>query len=183
VIHANQQDVATIKPLGVGLSVAFVWALAAQMLTSVLLTFLYSSQRFIRTPTHSGRDYVSILGYLIAAALLAGWGDGLRSGRQWAWGALCALTALLSIGGLVMLPSSLQAAGNHDFYPLWSQIILLTLPPFILYRLLQPATRQWYQSISMTAARARHNAPSWLAAIIGSAAVGGALTAIFQRLS
>jgi hypothetical protein len=34
----------TIKPAGVGISVAFIWALAAQMLTSVFLVLLFGMQ-------------------------------------------------------------------------------------------------------------------------------------------
>ncbi len=172
-----------IKPKGVGLSVAFIWALAAQMLTSVLLVLLFGSQGFSTRNAHLGPDLLLALGYLVAMGILIGIGEALRSGREWSWWVLVVLSGALSLGGLVLLPGTFQALSMGDRWVLWAQIILLTLPPFILYRLLQPITRQWYAQTSIEDARARHNAPLWFATIIGCAALGGFLTAVIERLS
>jgi hypothetical protein len=171
------------KPAGVGLSVAFIWALAAQMLTSVFLVLLFGMQGFSASQAPTGADIVLALGYVSAMAILIIIGEGLRSGRLWSWWIVVLLSGALSLGGLALLPGTIQALKQGDGWTLWAQIIILTLPPVILFRLLQPRTRQWYAHVSPAAARARHNAPAWLATIIGCATVGGVLTAIFERLS
>ena len=78
--------------------------------------------------------------------------------------------AALSLGGLVMIPGTIQAADTgRRLDALGTKSFFSTLPPFILFRLLQPGTRQWYGHVSPDAARARHNAPLWLATIISCA--------------
>lgn len=173
----------TGKPVGVGISVAFIWALAAQMLASVFLVLFFGTQGFSVSHGIAGIDVLLALGYLLAMVLLIIIGEALRSGRHWSWWLMVVLAGALSLGGLVMIPSTIQALAHGDAWTLWAEIILLTLPPFILFRLLQASTRQWYAHTSPDAARARHNAPLWLATIIGCAVVGGVLTAIFERLS
>jgi hypothetical protein len=173
----------TGKPVGVGLSVAFIWALAAQMLSSVFLVLLFGTHGFSVSRGLTGIDALLALGYLLAMVLLIIIGEALRSGRRWSWWFMVVLAGALSLGGLVMIPGTIQALAHGDAWTLWVEIILLALPPLILFRLLQPGTRQWYAHTSPDAARARHNAPLWLATIISCALVGGALTAIFERLS
>jgi hypothetical protein len=172
----------TAKPVGVGLSVAFIWALAAQMLTSVFLVLFFGTQGFDTSHGPTGADFALALGYLSAMVVLLIIGEALRSGRRWSWWFMIVLAGGLTLVGLVLIPSTIDALTHGDAWPLWAQIIILTLPPYILYRLLQPGTRQWYAHISPAAARARHNAPKWLATIIGCAVAGGVLTAIFERL-
>jgi hypothetical protein len=116
-------------------------------------------------------------------ALLIIIGEALRSGRLWSWWFMVVLAGALSLAGLIMIPGTIQAVTRGDALALWAEVILLTVPPFILSRLLQPRTRQWYGHVSTGAARARHSAPLWLATIISFAVVGGVLTAIFERLS
>ena len=173
----------TIKPAGVGLSVAFIWALAAQMLTSVFLVLFFGMQGFPSSHAPTGADFLLALGYLLAMAVLIIIGEALRSGRLWSWWFIVVLAGALSLVGLIMIPGTIQAVTRGDAWTLWAEAILLTLPPFILYRLLQPRTRQWYGHVSPDTARARHSAPLWLASIISCAVVGGVLTAIFERLS
>jgi hypothetical protein len=172
----------TAKPVGVGLSVAFIWALAAQMLTSVVLVLLFGAQGFVASDSLPSADAVLALGYALAMVLLIIIGEALRSGQRWSWWFMVVLAAALSLYGLVLIPSTIESLRQGDAWPLWAQVIILTLPPYILYRLLQPGTRQWYAHVSPAAARARHGAPMWLATIIGCAVVGGVLTAIFERL-
>lgn len=169
------------KPLGVGLSVAFIWALAGQMLTNFLFNVIFGSGGFTPHP-FTGKGILFALGDLIAAGLLVFIGEALRSGRRWSWWVIMVLSGGLSVGGLVLIPSTIGALRHHDVWPLWSQLILLTLAPFIFYRMIQPPTQRWYERVTIIAARARHNKPRWLVTIIGSAAVGGFLTALFQRL-
>jgi hypothetical protein len=169
------------KPLGVGLSVAFIWALASQMITNILFGLRFGESGFVSQPI-TATSLLYVLRSLVAAGFLIGIGEALRSGRRWAWAFMVVLSAALSLGGLVLLPSTINELTHQNIWPLWSQAILLTLAPFICYRMVQPATRQWYQHVTIVAARARHNRPLWLATIIGSAAVGGFLTALFQRL-
>jgi hypothetical protein len=180
-VGGTQQELG--KPSGVGLSVAFIWALAAQMATSVFLVLLFGNQGFSTKNSHTGADLVLAVGYLVAMGILVSIGEALRSGRQWSWWVIVVLAGALSLGGLVAIPATIHALSQGDPWSLWAQIILLTLPPFILYRMLQPITRQWYAQVAPDVARARHNAPAWFATIIGSAAVGGFLTAVFERLS
>ena len=139
-VSGTQQDLG--KPSGVGLSVAFIWALAAQMLTEFLLVILFGAQGFSTKHAHTGADVVLAVGYLVALGILVSIGEALRSGRQWSWWVIVVLAGALSLGGLVVIPSTIQALTHGDPWSLWAQIILLTLPPFILYRMLQPVTRQ-----------------------------------------
>jgi hypothetical protein len=172
----------TAKPVGIGLSVAFIWALAAQMLTSVFLVLFFGTQGFNASRGRTGTDFVFALGYLSAMVVLIIIGEALRSGRRWSWWLMVVLAVGLTLGGLVLIPSTIDTLTHGDAWALWAQVIILTLPPYILYRLLQPGTRQWYAHVSPVAARARHSAPKWLATIIGCAVAGGVLTAMFERL-
>ncbi len=171
------------KPLGIGLGVAFIWALGAQMLTGIGLVILFGIHGFSVQHAERGMAFVLVVGELVALGLCVALGEGLRSGQKWAWWIMVVLTGVLSLGGLLSIPGTVDALRHHDGWALWSQIILLTLPPFILYRLTQTPTRTWYDRVSTAAARARHGSPAWFVTIIGSAAVGGFLTALFQRLS
>ena len=170
------------KPTGVGMGVAFMWALGGQMLTGIVLVLLFGANGFSTQHAQRGMAVILVLGDLVALGLCVAIGEGLRSGRKWAWWIVVVLTSALALGGVLILPRTAMALGNHDGWALWPQIILLTLAPFIAYRLLQPTTRTWYDGVTLATARARHNAPAWFATIIASAAVGGALTAIFERL-
>ncbi|MBA3824349.1 MAG: hypothetical protein H0X24_10710 [Ktedonobacterales bacterium] len=183
---ANQSparpQVALAKPLGIGLGVAFIWALGAQMLTNVFLAIRFGARGFAMSPAQPGMTVFLVVGFLVAFGLSVALGEGLRSGQKWAWWIVVVLTGALSLGGLITIPATVSALSHHDGWVLWPQLILLTLPPFIFYRLLQAPTRTWFDHVTVAAARARHNAPVWFATIIGSAAVGGFLTAIFARL-
>ena len=172
----------TAKPVGVGLSVAFIWALAAQMLTSAVLVLLFGTQGFVASGGLTGANVVLALGYVLAMVVLIIIGEALRSGRGWSWWFMVVLAAGLSLYGLVLIPGTIDSLRQGDAWSLWAQVIIITLPPYILFRLLQPGTRQWYAHVSPAGARARHGALMWLATIIGCAAVGGVLTAIFERL-
>jgi hypothetical protein len=166
------------KPLGIGAGVAFDWALAGQM---VGMAFLLGALGLPGTEAHgAGRVFLS-LGYLIVAPLPVIIGEGLRSGRQWAWYIQVALTGALSLGGLVTIPATIHALQHHNGWPLYTQIILIGLCPLIFVRMIHPNTRAWFAGVTVAAARARHNAPLWLASIIAFAAVGGFLVAV-ERL-
>jgi hypothetical protein len=181
---ASEVD-AAVKPKGVGTAVAFTWALAAQMLSAAGFAIADSVRQHehavLSGPAAGIPTPVIVLGYLVAAGFAAAIGEALRAGRRWAWGILVALTAVLSIAGLVMLPTTISLIARHNFWPLYVQVILIGLVPFILYRLVQPETRRWYASVSAAAARLRHGAPAWLATIIACAAAGGFLTAWIER--
>ena len=173
------------KPVGVGVGVGFIWALAGQMLTSVCLELLFGPTGFSTKVAHTGQSYVMAIGYFVAMAILIVIGDALRLGQQWAWWVIVVLTGALTVAGLVMLPFSINRIFIHhgNAWSLWAQIILVTLAPFIFYRMVQPVTRNWYAHVSVAVARARHSAPSWFAFTLASAAIGGFLTAFFERLA
>jgi hypothetical protein len=174
---ARTSPAATANPKGVGAAVAFIWALGGQMLTGAFFEITQDSRKH----TSGISPTLIVIGYLIAAGILIVWGENLRAGRQWAWASAAALTGLLGLGGLVMLPSTIISVAHHNFWPVYVQVILLFFAPFICYRLLQPPTRQWYATVSAAAARLRHGAPTWLAITIASAAAGGIFTAWIER--
>lgn len=173
------------KPKGVGLGVAFIWALAGQMLTSVFLELLFGTVGFSTKTPLTNQAFLLAFGYLVATGILIAIGEALRLGRQWAWWVIVVLTGALTLGGLVMLPSTISTIFVHhgNAWPLWAQSILVTLAPFIFYRMVQPVTREWFAHVTVAAARARHSAPAWFAFVVPGAAIGGFLTAVFERLS
>lgn len=173
-----------VKPRGVGTAVAFTWALAAQMLTAAVFAVVDSVGRHghvsgaaagIPTP-------LRVLGYLVAAGILVGIGEALRVGQRWAWGLLVALTAALSIAGLVMVFTTARLVARHNFWPLYVQVILVGLVPYLLYCLVQPETNKWYATVTTAAARQRHSGLGWYAPTIITAVIGGFLTAWIERM-
>ncbi len=174
------------QPRGVGTAVAFTWALAAQMLTAAVFAVADAVQRhghpIMNGPAAGVPTPLLVLGYLIAAGILIGIGEALRLGRRWAWVLLVALTAALSIAGLVMVFTTAQLVALHNFWPLYVQVILVGLVPYILYCLMQPETSEWYATVSAVAARLRHSGLGWYAPTIITAVIGGFLTAWIERL-
>lgn len=173
------------KPLGVGVGVGFIWALAGQMLTGIFLELLFGPMGFSTKVAHTGQSFLLAIGYFVAMAILIVIGDALRLGQQWAWWVIVVLTGALTLAGLGMLPFTINSIFIHhgNAWSLWPQIILITLAPFIFYRMVQPVTRAWYAHVSVEVARARHSAPSWFAFTVAIGAIGGFLTEVFARLS
>jgi hypothetical protein len=169
---------ASPKPLGIGTGVAFDWALAGQM---VGMAFLLGVLGLPGSEAHGAERVLLTLGYLLVAPLPMIIGEGLRSGRQWAWWIQVVLCGALSLGGLVIIPGTIHSLQHHNGWPLYTQIILIGLCPLIFIRMLHPQTRAWFASVTVAAARARHNAPLWLASIIAFAAIGGFMVAV-ERL-
>lgn len=163
----------TIKPQGIGLGVAIVWALAGQMVTMGILAF---TGKHVTNRLPLGLEEV---GYLIAAAICVAWGEGVRAGRSLAIWLLIGFSGILAVtAGLFGIPGTIQATQQGNLWPLYSTVILVVLFPYLFIQLIQPGTRAWMATTSAAAARARHGSPLWLAAIIACAAIGGALQAI-----
>jgi hypothetical protein len=163
-------------PSGIGTGVAFDWALASQMISMGVLLGIFD----LPVTGNPGRVLMT-LGVFIVAPLPMLIGEGLRSGRVWAWWIQVILTGILTVVGLVEIPGTISAVAHGNGWPLITQVILITLCPFIFWRMLQPQTRAWVGVVSVAAARARHNAPIWLASIIAFAAIGGFIVAV-ERL-
>lgn len=168
-----------LKPQGIGLAVSIDWALGSQMLSGMVLTLLGIGSVAPRGLAVLG----TIAGGLLLAAMCFGWGEGLRSGRMWAWWLQLIVSAVVIVIGLVVLPATFQDIGHGNFWPVWPEFVQLVLFPLNVYRLVQPSTREWFAKVTVRVARSRHNSTKWFATIMIGAAFGGLFVALARVFS
>jgi len=166
-------------PQGIGMAVAFDWGLAVQILVT---PFLYAPlgksgplSNLHLTPVLT--TLVSALVSLPFVALLAAFGESIRRGWRWGRPIQMVANALLFVGGLVSIPSTVQAVKAGNYWPLVTEVILLTFSPLIAWRLSQRRTSQWFATVKSSDARKRHGG-AWPYLIAIWAAVGGILQAL-----
>lgn len=169
-------------PQGIGMAVAFDWGLAVQIVVTPFLAlvlgvpgYLSSFKQFNLSPAVTA--LVSFLLSLPFAALCWVMGEGLRRGWRWTRAIQVALNSLLFFVGFTSLFSLWKGGRSGNYWSLVASVILLIFSPLIAWRLHQPATRQWFATVSGTEARKRHGGV-WPWLILLWAVVGGVLQAL-----
>lgn len=167
-----QPAAAEAGPTGVGLGVAFDWALGAQLVSGAVLIVGFGA-------SSAASAVGTIIGSAIAAGACIFVGESLRQGRQWAWWVQVVLGFGVIVGALVLdIPEGVRQFSHHNYWAWYPAAIELLLGPYMAYRLLQPRTRQWFATVSAATAAARHGSVAWLAGVAASAAIGGTLVAL-----
>ncbi len=165
-------------PQGIGVAVAFDWALALQIVVMPIIQSILGSQGIIKPPN---LQVVTVVGPLIIAAIFAALGEGLRSGRGWARIVQLVLNSLGFLGGIGLLFLAIPALGHGNFLPLVPALILLIVSPIIVWRLSRPVTGRWFKIVSSADARRRHGG-AWPWLILIWSLVGGMLVALSASL-
>ena len=149
----------------------FDWALAAQLLT----------QGVAGLGGHLGQSGGSggLVARAAAAALLAVMGEELRRGVGWVRLPQVALTALVSVGGVVAVAVLLSQRGSRSL--VLSAIVEVTFAPFIAWRLATARTARWFAS-PRSRVPARRVRGAWVTVLIAWAAAWGVLVAWSQSL-
>jgi hypothetical protein len=131
------QEVSAAGPAGLGMAIVFLWGLAVQ----------YTAQGIGgaagRFGLHHGAGRMAC--YLAAALILAGIGEGLRRGMEWARLATLAMAILVVVLGLC---TALVFASGHGMpgRAVLSTVVELTLIPWIAWRLSLPRTASWFRA-------------------------------------
>lgn len=176
--ESSATDVVTKEggPQGIGMAVAFDWALGVQILSMPLL-YLLSGKPGPLNNLHLSSAVTTLLSTLIAlpfAALLAVFGESIRRGWRWGRPIQVVANALLFVGGIVTIPSTVQAARGGNYWHIVTEVILLIFSPLIAWRLSRPRTAHWFATVKSSDARKRHGG-AWPYLIAIWAIVGGIL--------
>ncbi len=180
---SQASDVAA-GPRGIGTSVAIDWALTGQMLGMIVLMLAGVGAAAPLGGNHPSvaEKIVSTIGLAIAGAVTFWIGEQVRSGRLWSMWFMRVLAIAIVLGGLAKIPSTVQAAQHHDFWPIYPDAVMVVLFAVMGYLMFQPQTEAWFKRVTPAEARARHGSPAWLASIGTLAAVGGVLVAVAYAL-
>jgi hypothetical protein len=119
-------------------------------------------------------NWATVAVLLITATLAALLGHGLRLGRGWAWYIQVGLNGLLTLGGLVLLPTVIQQVQTGRYGLIYTAIVLLVVCPVEVWLLLQPGSRRWYGHVAPEEAAARHSG-RWLVVVLAWGVAGGLL--------
>jgi hypothetical protein len=161
------------EPKGIGMAVAFDWGLAVQLLVTPFLAQNISMFNMLKW------EQVAIM-LLIAlpfAALLAGFGEGIRRGWRWTRPIQVVANALGFVGGFVVLYNSWNSIRSGDYWSFVTLVILLIFSPLIAWRLSRPSTAQWFARVTSAEARRRHGG-LWPWFIVLWSILGGVLQAL-----
>jgi len=165
---------APARPEGIGLGVAFDWALIAQFVTMAVAAVVDVRSHGLAA---TGAPALLPLLYLAATVLPFALGEGLRRGHGWAWRIQLVANGLLTLGGLLSIPSTLAAVGKGDVWPLIPTLVLVILSPLIVWRLSRPSTRAWIARGDRAEALRRHGG-AWLLQVSLPCAIGGILVGL-----
>lgn len=171
---ATSPATVSVGPRGVGMSVAFDWALAAQMLFVAASYALNLTGVIGSSALTSGQRLGTAALAVLAAVPCALFGEGMRRGVRPLRPVQIAGNALLVLYGLVQLPTLGGLRAGH-LSPLVRTVVLLGVSPLIVYLLSRPQTREWFATVTSAEARARHGrwwvAHHLLWALLGGAAI------------
>ena len=118
-----------------------------------------------------------LLGPVPFAALLAVFGEGVRSGWRWTRPIQVVFNTLVSFGGFFALYSLWQGSKQGNYWSVVTVIILFIFSPLIAWRLSRPVTKRWFATVTSSEARKRHGG-TWPWLILIWSIVGGVLQAI-----
>jgi hypothetical protein len=158
------------------MSVAFDWALAAQMIfvaASYTLGIGAGSMLGMLPP---GQRLVTAGGALVAAVPCALMGEGMRRGVRLLRPLQLAGNALLTLYGIAQLPGAIGDVHAGHLSAIPRTLALLVASPLIVWLLSRPHTKDWFAQATSAQARARHGG-LWIVGILIWAVVGGAAIA------
>jgi len=166
-------------PRGIGTAVAFDWGLVAQMLfvASAYLFGFGPGGMMAGGSVAGGMRAVVAVGALIAAVPCFLLGEGIRRGFRPARPLQVVLNALLTIAGIVTLPSTIADVRGGHYSGIVRSAILLIASPAIVWLLTRPQTRDWFAQATSAQARARHS--GWWLVFIALWAIGGGAAVAF----
>jgi hypothetical protein len=165
VAAAPAQEIAA--PRGTHIGVSFDWGWSLQLVITAIMAIA-------GMPMAMGTSWAAVAVLLITATLAALLGHGLRLGRGWAWYIQVGLNGLLTLGGLVLLPTVIQQVQTGRYGLIYTAIVLLVVCPVEVWLLLQPGSRRWYGHVAPEEAAARHSG-RWLVVVLAWGVAGGLL--------
>lgn len=163
-------------PQGIGMAVAVDWGLTVQIAVMPIIATLFGLPNVIPFPGSNSLPLLSFIIPWLAACIPAFFGEMIRRGRNWALWIQIAVSALLSLGGLLSLAGLYRSVTAGNFWPLVTEVILVIISPLTVWRLSRPSTRRWFKTVTVTGARKRHGG-TWVWFIILWAMIGGVLQA------
>lgn len=179
--RAAATDVARLPgPSGIGTATAFDWAIGFQLVTEAALL---AAGRYMPTGLKMAPGPLpraaGVVGLLVAAGVVFGFGELMRRGNKPAWALQLILCSATTVAGLVELPGTLGDLQHGHFGNLPTEIALLIVSPGIVALLSRRNTRAWVGRVPSAVARARHSG-AWVYGILAWALVGGVLVALGQ---
>ena len=162
----------TLRPRGVGLSVALLWGVSVQLIAQGS-SRLAGSDLF--APARDGREW-AIAGAFAGALIAFAFGESVRRGAGWSRRVVVALGLTLAALGVASLPGSVGDL-EHGF--VWSTVptaILLTVAPLMALWMHDARSRSWFRLVTSEDARRRHG-DVWVATLALVAVVSGLLVA------
>ncbi|GAC1635478.1 MAG: hypothetical protein NVS4B9_28500 [Ktedonobacteraceae bacterium] len=169
---------ATGGPQGIGVAVAFDWAFAVQMIVMPIVRLILASLGFIMQPSIQA---AMLIGPLLIAILFATLGEGLRRGRIWARIAQLVISVLGSLAGIGTAVLAILSPAPGKYLLFVPALILLIIPPIMLWRLSRPVTAHWFKTVSSDEARKRHGG-AWPWLILLWSIIGGTTVALADSL-
>ena len=166
------------SPGGIGMAVAVDWGLCVQI--ALMPVFALFGQSKMMKMTGSSALIGTILFFvvaLLAACLLAWFGEMIRSGRNWARIIQIVASSLLSLAGIYGLINLYHSITIGNFWPLVTEIILAIISPLIVWRMTRSSTAHWFKLVTPAQARTRHGG-KWVWFIILFSIIGGILQTI-----
>jgi hypothetical protein len=160
------------RPHGLGIAVVFDWALTAQLTTQAIAA---ATGRLGLTP-----DPVTIAGRLVAAAGLFALGEWLRRGVPALRLVQVALMALITVLGVVSAAILLTGHGSGSL--VFSTIIELSYPPWLVWRLLDRETAAWFASTQGHGGGPLTSGWRWVAVLAAWSVAWGVVVAWSQSL-
>jgi len=162
----------TLRPRGVGLSVALLWGVSVQLIAQGW-SRLVGSDLF--APTGGGRGLASA-GAFSGAVIAFAFGECVRRGVGWSRRVVVALGLALTALGIASLPGSVRDL-EHGL--VWSTVptaVLLTVAPLMAVWMHSACSRSWFRLVTSEIARRRHGGV-WVATLVLVAVVSGLLVA------
>lgn len=159
-------------PRGVGLSVALLWGVSAQLLAQGC-SRLAGSDLF--APTGDGRALASA-GAFAATLVAFALGESVRRGVEWSRRLVVALALALTAVGVASLPGSVRDLAHGFLWSALPTVILLTVAPLMALWMHSARSRSWFHLVTSEIARRRHGGV-WVTTLALVAVVSGLLVA------